>query len=232
MSSRQLTAATATPAERLRSLLAAAESLTLHTPGHRAHLVGRHTVATGRVTVELPAYSCMARHAVHDREVIAMIEVTDLAPTPVRDRVRARATLTGRLTPASAGTRDGELLAVLALATAELVTADGTESIEPTAFSAARPDPLAASEATLLCHLNDRHRDIVEALSRLLPAHYLHGARAVHPLRLDRHGIVLRLESAHRDRDVRLNFRTPLREPNELGNQIQALLAPAGGHPA
>jgi hypothetical protein len=226
-----VTGATSTPAERMRSLLLAAGSLTLHTPGHRADLVGRHTVAAGRVTVELPIVSCMGRQVVNDGEVLAMIEVTDLAPVPVRDRVRARATLTGRLTPTDGGTRDGEVRAVLALATAELVTPGGAEPVEPGAFAAARSDPLAAAEAGLLGHLNDCHRDAIEQLSRLIPPHQMHDVRGVHPLRLDRHGIVLRLEYATQDRDVRLNFPVSLDGPNQVGIQIDALLAQVRGRP-
>jgi hypothetical protein len=220
-------AAVSTPAERLRSMLVAAGSLTLHTPGHRADLVGRHLVTAERVRVELPTDSCMARHIAHAGEVIAMIEVTDLAPVPTRDRVRGRGALTGWLIPAESHHGEHELAAELALAAAELVTGDGTEPVEPAEFAAARPDPFAAAEAGLLCHLNDHHPRTVEQLSRLIPAEQLHGVRGIQPLRLDRHGLVLRLEFARQDRDVRLHFSTPLDDPCRLGTEIDALLARA-----
>jgi hypothetical protein len=228
VSGHQLAAAAAaisTPAERLRSMLVAAGSLTLHIPGHRADLVGRHRMTADRVRVELPADSCMARHIAHAGEVIAMIEVTDLAPVPARDRVRGRGTLTGSLTPTQP--REDELGATLALAAAELTTADRAEPVEPAEFAAARPDPFATTEAGLLCHLNDHHPRTVEQLSRLIPADQLHGVRRIHPLRLDRHGLVLRLEFARRDRDVRLCFPTSVDDPCQLGTQIDALLARA-----
>jgi hypothetical protein len=216
------------PAERLRSTLAAAESLTLQTPGHRADLVGRHTVPDGRVTVELPITSCMARQVAHDGEVLAVIELTDLAPVLVRDRVRARGTLTGRLIPADARVPNGELAAALALDAAEFTTADGAEPVDPAAFAAARPDPLVAAEAGMLSHLNDCHRAAIDQLSRLIPPSHLHGAVRIHPLRLDRHGIVLRLEFPRRNHDVRLAFPASLHGPDQFGVQLQALLAQAG----
>ena len=42
-----------TPAERLRSLLAAAGSLTLHVPGRRCDLVGAHSFQEGQIRLEL-----------------------------------------------------------------------------------------------------------------------------------------------------------------------------------
>lgn len=218
------------PAVRLRSMLVAAHSLTLHIPGHEAHVAGRHTVTgDGRVRVELPADCQLAQRLAHQRETVAMIQVTDLAPTPVRNRVRGRGTLTGWLAPTGGDTSgyDGsdDLVAVLDLATAEVSTADGTTSIDPAAFATARPDPLAATEADLLCHLDHHHAYTVDRLCRLVPTHHMRGVRQVRPLRLDRHGVVLRLELPAGDRDVRLRFRSALRHPDELGGQIDALLS-------
>src|SRR5689334_10012591 len=88
-------ATTATPAERLRTLLAAADSLSLRTTRHRADLIGRHTVtADGRLRVALPVHAELARHLLDVGELPALVEITDLAPVPARHRVRARATLT------------------------------------------------------------------------------------------------------------------------------------------
>jgi hypothetical protein len=213
-------------AGRLRSMLAAAQSLTLHTTEHRADLAGRHAVTDdGELSIELPADTCLAQQLVREGELVVMIELTDLAPTRVRDRVRDRATLTGWLTPASA--EDGEVLATLDLATAELITRRGAVQVDPDDFAAARPDPLAELEAELLCHLDDHHPRTVELLSRLLPAHRLLGVRVVRPLALDRWGIVLRLEHASRDSDVRLDFLMPLSQPAQLADQVEALLARA-----
>lgn len=211
---------------RLRSMLVAADSLTLHVPGVEAYVIGRHAVTSdGRLRVDLPTDCHLAEHLAHERETVAMVEVTDLAPTPVRDRVRGRATLTGWLaTETVAAGNDQELATVLDLATAEL-TADGhTICIDADQFASAQPDPLAAVEADLLCHLDHHHPHTVEGLSRLIPARHLQGVRQVRPVRLDRHGVVLRLELSRGDRDVRLSFPTPLRHPDQLGAQIEALL--------
>jgi hypothetical protein len=251
-----------TPAERLRSLLGAALSLTLHTPGHRADLIGRHAVdGMGEIRVELPADSCLARRLRDQGELVAMIEVTDLAPVPMRNRVRCRGTFTGWLTQpvvvdragplaqpggftqpgslaqpgglaqpdaADAADDERELAAVFSLAGAELSVAGEAVPVDPEDFAAVRPDPLAVFEAELLCHLMERHPGTVDHLSRLIPPHDLHGVRNVAPLRLDRYGIVLRLEFPRHDRDVRLDFGSPLDRPDELGGRIEALLARAG----
>ncbi|AVT35810.1 DUF2470 domain-containing protein [Plantactinospora sp. BB1] len=219
----------ATPAERLHSLLVAAGSLSLRTPGHRAELIGRHRLASGRLIVELPPASCLAQHLRQSGELAALVEATDLAPVPIRDRIRARATLTGWLTVAEAPA-DAELPAVLEPATAELVTADTTIPIDPAEFAAARPDPLADSEADLLCHLNDHHPETLARLSRLVPPRRLHGVRQVRPLALDRFGIVLRLEHPGHDSDVRLRFPVPLRSADQLVEAIEAMLH--GSHAA
>ncbi|MFC5924177.1 DUF2470 domain-containing protein [Micromonospora vulcania] len=225
-----MTDVTDSPASRLRSMLVASPSLGLHLPGFRADIAGRHVVTRdGRLRIELPTDSRMAQHVAYQDETVAMIEVTDLAPTPVRDRVRGRATLTGWLSPAEADSTgravDDDVVTVLDLATAELTTVDGTTSIDPDEFADAEPDPLAAEEADLLCHLDHHHPHTVERLCRLVDPRHLHGVRMVRPLRLDRHGIVLRLELSNRDRDVRLQFPSTLRHPGQLGAQIEALLA-------
>ncbi|MEO3769141.1 DUF2470 domain-containing protein [Micromonospora sp. B9E7] len=218
-------------AARLRSMLVAADSLTLRIPGIEAYVAGRHAVSSdGRLRMELPARSHLTDHLTQHRETVAMVEVTDLAPTPVRNRVRGRGTLTGWLAIEPATTEsDQGLVAVLDLATAELTVDGRTTGVDPDAFAAARPDPLAAAEADLLCHLDHHHPQTVERLCRLVPARQLQGVRQVRPVRLDRHGVVLRLELARGDRDVRLSFGAPLRHPDQLGAEIKALLHQAHG---
>ncbi|MEJ8671573.1 DUF2470 domain-containing protein [Streptomyces sp. MS1.AVA.1] len=66
----------------------------------------------------------------------------------------------------------------------------------------------------MLGRLDAAHADTVAPLARLLPAREQLGAAGVRPLRLDRHGLVLRLETADSHHDVRLPFTTrpPTRE--------------------
>ncbi|WP_433320943.1 DUF2470 domain-containing protein [Micromonospora sp. CA-269861] len=212
-------------------MLAAADSLTLHVPGVEAYVAGRHVVTSdGRLRIDLPVGCHLTHHLAHQQDTVAMVEVTDLVPIPVRNRVRARGRFTGWLATEVATTgRDQDLAAVLDLATAELTVEGRTICVDPDAFAAAQPDPLAAAEADLLCHLDHHHPHTVERLCRLIPGHHLQGVRQVRPVRLDRHGVVLRLELGSGDRDIRLNFRAPLRHPEELGAQIEVLLRHASG---
>ncbi|MDG6110232.1 DUF2470 domain-containing protein [Dactylosporangium aurantiacum] len=250
-----------TAAERLRTLLAAASSLTLHVPGHRCDLIGRHHVdAAGRVVVELPADSHVALLVEAEADLGAVIEITDVAPTPVRPAggpVRSRATFAGwlqpagddgRLQPAGAAADDllsaaggvghesgegegeggGDLRAVLELASATLLDPVlGEVEVEADVFAAARPDPLATHEADLLCHLTDAHPEAVERLCRLVAPHHLHGVHRVVPVRMDRFGVVLRLEFAGRHRDVQLPFSAPLRTAADAAPRMHELLARA-----
>jgi hypothetical protein len=95
---------------------------------------------------------------------------------------------------------------------------DGTE------LARAVPDPLATREAALLLHLTDTHRPALDLLTRLVPARLLQGVHAVHPRRLDRYGLVLRLEHARTEHDVRLRFPAPVNQPDEAADQLRALL--------
>lgn len=219
-----------TAAERLRTMLTAASSLTLHVPGHRCDLIGRHHVDdAGRVVVELPADTHAAHLVEAEPDLAAAIDVTDIAPTPVRPaggRVRSRATFSGWLQPQ--GRCDGDLRAVLELASATLLDPVlGEVEVEADAFAAASPDPLARDEADLLCHLTDAHPEAVEHLSRLIAPHHLHGVHRVVPVRMDRFGVVLRLEFASRHRDVQLPFSAPLRTADEAAPRMHELLARA-----
>ncbi|GAA0706377.1 DUF2470 domain-containing protein [Dactylosporangium roseum] len=223
-----------TAAERLRSLLTAAPSLTLNVPGHRCDLAGRHRVDhAGRIVLELPDESHVAHLVRAEPDLAAVVELTDLIATPVRvyagaGRVRARATFSGWLTPTAAAA--GELLAVMELVSATLLDrgfgADEVD-VEADEFATARPDPLAEAEADMLCHLAAAHPDAVERLSRLVPPHHLHGVHRILPVRLDRFGVVLRLEFASRARDVQLPFPAPLDRAEQAGERIRELFARA-----
>ncbi|MDG4862338.1 DUF2470 domain-containing protein, partial [Streptomyces sp. T-3] len=90
-----------TPAERARTILAAAGSLALTTTGHRVEFVTLHNVdAASRLLLLNPEDGCLtAELAVAPRSgLAAYAELTDVAPVAVRDRVRARLALSGRLT--------------------------------------------------------------------------------------------------------------------------------------
>src|SRR3954454_24395026 len=89
-------------AERARSAVQAAASVTVVTATYRAHLEGRHAVAPdGALLLDLPPGSAVAAEAAGGAS--AVVEVTDVAPVAVRDRVRARVSLAGWLEPGTPG---------------------------------------------------------------------------------------------------------------------------------
>ncbi|WP_328422016.1 DUF2470 domain-containing protein [Streptomyces sp. NBC_00443] len=217
-----------TPAERARSVLAAAGSLTVTTQGHRIELIGLHTVdAAARLLLHNPPDGHLAAElavAPHG-DLAALVEFTDVAAVAVRERVRSRLTLGGWLSAL------GPETLVFHPARAVLTEDDGTTIIGLDELTLASPDPLATHEAEMLGRLDSAHADTVAPLARLLPAREQLGAAGVRPLRLDRHGLVLRLETADSHHDVRLPFSTPATHPGDAVRQIHTLLARATARP-
>lgn len=217
-----------TPAERARSVLAAAGSLTVTTRGHRIELIGLHTVdAAARLLLHNPpdghlaAELAMAPHG----DLTTLVEFTDIAPVAVRERVRARLTLGGRLSAL------GPKSLVFHPARAVLTEDDGTTTVGLDELTLACPDPLARHEAEMLARLDAAHAHTVAPLARLLPAREQLGATGLRPLRLDRHGLVLRLETPDAHHDVRLPFAAAATHPGEAVRQIHTLLAEATARP-
>ncbi|MET9609453.1 DUF2470 domain-containing protein [Streptomyces sp. NPDC006512] len=223
-------AARPTEAERVRSILAAAHSMTVVVDGVRSEvrqLDGGDVLGRLHLHPAAPA----AGHPVSpedDERPAIRLEFTDIAPTPVRDRVRARVTVLGRLLTPYAGeeSASGDSTCV-EYGQAVLETAEGTSYIGLEELDEAWPDPLAPYEAGMLTHLLDDHPELVTLLLRLvrpLPSGAV--VRAL-PLALDRYGITLRLEERRGHRDVRLPFPSPLDDVEQSGAQIQALLSAA-----
>ncbi|MFD7260164.1 DUF2470 domain-containing protein [Streptomyces sp. NPDC059874] len=208
-------------AELVRSVLAAAHSMTVVTDG--LHSEVRHLDGTdpmGRLHLHPAEPGGHHRH----RPAIRL-EFTDVAPTPVRDRVRARVTLLGRLlTPYSDESADSTCVE---FGRAVLRTERGTSYIGLEELDAAAPDPLATFEAGMLTHLQSDHPDLVTLLLRLVRPQA--GATVVRalPVAMDRYGITLRLEERRGHRDVRLPFPSPLDHVDQSGAQIQALFSAA-----
>ncbi|MEU1405890.1 DUF2470 domain-containing protein [Streptomyces sp. NPDC005728] len=215
------------PAERARSILAAATSLTLTTETYRIELIGLHAVDdAGRLTLQDPSGGCIAAAltTTSRRDLAAIVELTDITPVPVRDRVRARLTLGGWLSPDEPGRLRFHR------ARAALQETDGTTRLGLDELALAAPDPLALHEAHLLTHLDTTHDETVAALSRLAPPRLLLAASRVRPVRLDQYGLVLRLERARTHSDVRLPFPGPARTPHAALGQIAALATQASAH--
>lgn len=238
-----------TPAERVRTILATAGSLTLEADGFRCDLVGLHTTGPAAtpdpsaepgwlLRLHPPADSALAARVVcaPTGDLPVRLHLTDIAPVGVRDRVRARVTLIGWLAPERAQPEADRLVLGFDPAEALAVTAgDGTDPAEEAGtpdvavvdleeLATAHPDPLAAQESAMLLHMADSHRDAVDALTRLVDPAALHGVVGVHPLAMDRHGLTLRLEHPRTHRDIRLPFPNPLADAAEAGPAIQTLL--------
>ncbi|WP_329334642.1 DUF2470 domain-containing protein [Streptomyces sp. NBC_01352] len=210
-------------AEWARSVLAAAWSCAVTAEGGREELVGAHTVAEdGRVLLHVPEDSALLAAAIcaPRGEPSAVLEFADVAPVPVRNRIRARLWMAGWFVP-----EDGHL--AFRPTRVVLRRPSGAVVVDLGEFAAAAPDPLATAEARLLTHLADCHADAVERLTRLVDSDSLHGAVRVQPLAVDRHGLTLRIERARGNGDVRLAFHRPADDVSQLTERMHVLLTQA-----
>lgn len=220
-----------TSAERVATLLAAADSLTVTTDETREELVGLHSLdALGRVLLWAPASSSVVTRvlAAASGDIEACIEITDVAAVAARDRVRARLTAHGWLSLNHHDECYGTPELVLEITRVDLSERGTVRTVEAVDLAMAERDPLAIQEADLLMHLDRAHPEAVELLTRLVEPSALLAATRVLPLAIDRYGIVLRIERASGHRDVRLPF--GCRAADALGAQrgLGALLAEAG----
>ncbi|MEU1621727.1 DUF2470 domain-containing protein [Streptomyces sp. NPDC005722] len=206
-----------TPAERIRSVLASAHSMTVVTDRERTEVA--------RLTAQ-----ALAGHVhLHPLETAfgpegtpISLEFTDVAPTAVRDRVRARVTVTGwTAAPYRPDAQDSQCVQFVH---ATLETAEGTVPVGLAELTTAEADPLATAEAGMLTHLVDDHAELVPLLLRLVQPAPAPGAWRVLPVAVDRYGITLRVEYANGHTDARLPFPSPLESADRAGSQIQALL--------
>ncbi|MEU6665549.1 DUF2470 domain-containing protein [Streptomyces sp. NPDC046727] len=210
-------------AERARSVLATAWSCAVTADGVREEYVGAHTVTEdGAVRLTVPDDSGLiaATLCAPRQEPSALLEFADVAPVPVRNRVRARLWLSGWFAPS-----EGTLL--LRPTRVVLRQSSGPVVVDLDEFTAARPDPLAGAESRLLTHLADAHPDAVERLTRLVRPESLHAATRVAPLAVDRHGLTLRIERTRAHGDVRLPFHAPADDVSQLTERMHVLLAQA-----
>lgn len=181
----------------------------------------------------------------------AVLELTDYAPVPLREPVRALVWIRGRLVRVPSGQSaelldtiaaenpnpallqvnsdaaggDGEPAAtLLRLRIDSVVAADstGAEAVPVDALLAARPDPFCTMESTWLQHLEVAHREVVDRLASRLPVALRRGR--VRPLGLDRYGMQLRVEADTGDHDVRLPFNQPVDDVTGLSRAIRILM--------
>lgn len=224
MGDSQVWTAAPSAAERARSVLATAWSCAVAAEGVREELVGAHTVSEdGRVLLHVPEDSALLAAALcaPRGEPSAVLEFADVAPVPVRHRIRARLWIAGWLSVA-----EGHL--VFRATRVVLRQRSGAVVVDLDEFAAATADPLATAEARLLTHLADCHGDAVERLTRLVEPGSLLGATRVQPLAVDRHGLTLRIERRRAHGDVRLPFHRPADDIAQLTERVHVLLSQAG----
>ncbi|MEV7192016.1 DUF2470 domain-containing protein [Streptomyces sp. NPDC093510] len=212
-----------TAAARARSVLATAWSCAVTTEIGKDELVGAHTVTEdGRILLSPPEDSALAAALIcaPRGEPSTLVEFADVAPVPLRDRIRARLWLSGTLTYEAEQLVFEPTCAVLHDSTGE------RQGIELDELALTVPDPLAEAESRLLTHLADAHPD-AEQLTRLISPDSLQGVVRVRPLAIDRHGISLRLERARGQADVRLPFHQLVEDVTQVTECMHALLMKA-----
>ena len=207
------------------------------------------TTAAGEVLVLVPADGNVTAALGRAPDLSALLMVSDRAPVPLRDPVRATLWLSGWLTPVRPEDRraaalafaevrpEGALLDVggavslLRLDLAEVVLREGgaCTEVSPAGFAAACPDPLADVEEQVLRHLDRDHPEALAALGSRVAAGR---DEVVRLLGVDRFGYRLRLERPGGHRDVRVPFPMPLTCPGQLRAATGRLLcALRAGHP-
>ncbi|MFJ3667186.1 DUF2470 domain-containing protein [Streptomyces sp. NPDC090106] len=212
-----------TAAERARSILTVAHSMTVVTDGRRTEIRRLDgSGAMGHVHLHAPFEG---PGAPPDGRVPVRLELTDVAPSPVRERLRARVTVTGLLAaPYEPGSTDSTCME---FGQCVLEDQHGRAYITLQELEDAEPDPIASSEASMLTHLMDDHPELIPLLLRLVRPHPGRGVHRALPVGIDRYGLTLRLERARSHTDVRLPFSKPVRHIDHVGAQIHALLAAA-----
>ncbi|GGY88031.1 DUF2470 domain-containing protein [Streptomyces nitrosporeus] len=209
------------PAERVLSVLTAAHSMTVVSDGREPVEVHRLDGSRARGLVHLHEPSGSGPGA----RVPVRLEFTDIAPAPVRDRLRARVTVTGLLAAPYGAEAGGNTCVEFGRAVVEdgggrtFVTLDELRDTDP--------DPIATGEAAMLTHLLDGHGELVPLLLRLVQPQPDKGAVRVLPLAMDRYGLTLRLEYPGTHRDARLPFAKPVTRIDQAGPRIHALLSAA-----
>ncbi|MEZ0110155.1 hypothetical protein ABH920_004170 [Catenulispora sp. EB89] len=224
-----------TAAERARTLAAGSSSATLVIPGLSVPdplgMLPAQRVVTGDadILLRLPAGSPALRavRCAGGDEVTAVLEITDVAPVAVPDRIRSRAHIAGWLTPV----RDGLERGWLKLEVGEVTLEDvwGTELVEPDDFATAEPDPLAEHEADLLQHLAAAHGGELGWLRALVEGQDapLRTPPEVVPLALDRFGLRVRFSDGGGTFDARFQFPAAVTDVAELRRTVRALFEEA-----
>ncbi len=232
------------PAEVVRTLVAAGHPGQLHLPEAAWPVEVEHAAepdGTPLVLVEDAAPGAELLPAAGADDVAALLTVPDLTPygaTPSRGeavllgwvaplggaaaRAAADAFAAVRPLPALLDVGHGRTLYRMDVAEIRLDAEDRTAPVDADDYRRATPDALHLREADLLADLNDHHPEVQDALLRWARA-ALPSASAARPVRLDRHGLLLRVTAGEVVRHLRLAFRRPATDLPDLASTLHGL---------
>lgn len=236
-------------AERVHSACAHADNAVLALPGmdpvptsmHHLRQCGDTVIAVPRDCAAVRSVAMGVLGAGETATPPAVLELTDHAPLPLREPVRALVWLRGwvRVVPEQAQRAlaaevakehpDPALLDIghtstllrLVLDSAVVADATGAESVSVDDLRPAQPDPFCAMESAWIRHMDTDHADLVAQMARHLPAHLQRGR--IHPLAIDRYGLTLRIEGLDGDHDFRLPFAAPAEDVESLSRAVRTL---------
>ncbi|MGW0702811.1 DUF2470 domain-containing protein [Streptomyces sp. NPDC002867] len=225
-------------AERTRTLVQSTCSAVLLVPGvegarpDQLSPQARAFGSDGEVFLLFPADSPVVRAATHaqDDELPAVLEITDVAPVAVPNRIRGRAWVSGWLTCAPGlAAEPGAMMLRLEVGEASVDDLWGASAVEAEELAQASADPLVAHETELLQHLHAAHFDQVQALAELLGERGTDttgpGRQAV-PLALDRFGLRVRF-TGEQPFDARFDFPEPVGDITALRRAMHTLFGAA-----
>ncbi|OYD67536.1 DUF2470 domain-containing protein [Rhodococcus sp. OK302] len=232
-------------AERVRSACVRAQDAVLAIEGSEPTVTSVHHLrSNGDIVVAVPATSTATALAwsAGNGGLPAVLELTDHAPLALREPVRSLVWLRGTLHavpdyesrvladdvasehphPALLDLGHTSVLLRLTLESAVVADSAGAEPVAVDDLLGAQPDPFCEMETAWLQHLDDDHSDLVDLLTRKLPA-YLRTGR-VRPLSVDRYGLRLRVEDHTGDRDFAMPFAQPVDDEISLSRAIRILV--------
>ena len=214
------------PATRARTTLASACDVHISTGGW-SRPISRHAVdLDGSILLaEWALADCPSLRRQGVGSPAVTLTATDVCPVPQRDRVRGRVTLTGTLRhslqrPApglleyfAAGRPGAEAhdVVVVRFFPAEVVIDGGRAAggrvvgVAIEDYTCAPLDPLVGWEQQWISHLDEHHGRVLRELARTAhPGREITGA--LHPLRADAHGLVVRHHGERGAENLRIAF--------------------------
>lgn len=235
------------PAERARTIACGVASAALTLPdGSHVEVTAHATDPEGHPVLLARTDGPVARTLASwpDSDMPTALEVTDLAPVPLADRVRGRLWMSGWVSQVPETERDAALRSVaevrplpepftgawrvlrLDLAEIDLIDGWGAADVDVDDYQAARPDPLALDEPGLMRHLDAAHRRELTGLCGQVDA--LTGAHTPRALGVDRYGLWVRVTLDDRAVNVRFAFPAPVADAYGLQFAYRALLHQPG----